>query len=202
MDEFTTFLKNYETMTRALDDACHAARDPPDVLDVEVSRPIRNGKKGRPRIEISLGILERAKTTPRTVLAAEANCTVRTLRKRLVEAGIEEPGLPPVHLRPYDMDRHPDPRARGGMMSMEQVVEKVSSAIEQFPTSGTRILQGHLRSKGTYVGRHKIQKARRIISGEQSTDRSSAIQRRIYNVCGPNSVWHNDGNHGESFSWH
>ena len=64
MDEFTTFLKNYETMTRALDDACHSARDPPDVLDVEVSRPIRNGKKGRPRIEISLGILERAKTTP------------------------------------------------------------------------------------------------------------------------------------------
>lgn len=72
----------------------------------------------------------------------------------------------------------------------------VFEILSQTPYAGESYVSGGLRARGIFVQRHRI---RAML---QQTDpigralrRRTAIQRRHYNVKGPNHLWHIDGNH-------
>lgn len=67
-----------------------------------------------------------------------------------------------------------------------------------FPRAGIRILSGMLRNVDLIVSQQRVgESLRRIDPVERIFDRIR-LRRRGYRVPGPNSLWHHDGQHGES----
>lgn len=68
---------------------------------------------------------------------------------------------------------------------------------EDFPRAGIRILSGMLRGVDLIVSQQRVgESLRRIDPVERIFDRVR-LRRRGYQVPGPNSLWHHDGQHGE-----
>ena len=65
-----------------------------------------------------------------------------------------------------------------------------------FPDAGYRLVQGHLRSRGYSVRQHRVRLSVARVDPEGVAERwARSIPRRVYRVCGPNALWHIDGNH-------
>ena len=72
----------------------------------------------------------------------------------------------------------------------------VKSIKESHPNDGERLLIGHLSSLGIILPRSRIRASiHRVDPINTAIRRSIAIQRRVYCVSGPNSLWHIDGHH-------
>ncbi|KAJ7730009.1 hypothetical protein DFH07DRAFT_781776 [Mycena maculata] len=56
-DEYATLQTSISDMVTALDLACHESMDPPDGGPLVVTRRVRTGRRGRPRIEIDAQFL-------------------------------------------------------------------------------------------------------------------------------------------------
>lgn len=67
------------------------------------------------------------------------------------------------------------------------------------PTAGLSILSGSLRSMGHIVPQQRIRHALLQIDPVRRIFGRQPIQRRTYNVAGPNSLWHHDGQHGKFY---
>jgi hypothetical protein len=73
---------------------------------------------------------------------------------------------------------------------MEQV-------LELFPNFGRQMLDGHFRFLGHHVPRSRILESYARVHGAPTTMfGAKRIQRRVYSVPGPNSLYHHDGQHG------
>ncbi len=69
---------------------------------------------------------------------------------------------------------------------------------EQFPSFGRRMIDGYFMALQERVPRRRIEESyHRVIGPPVSTFGNRRIQRRVYSVPGPNSLWHHDGQHGE-----
>lgn len=64
------------------------------------------------------------------------------------------------------------------------------------PHVGEVMLNGHLRSRGIVLQRHRLRQAvRRVDSQGVEARRTTTIYRRVYSLPCPNYIWHIDGNH-------
>lgn len=70
----------------------------------------------------------------------------------------------------------------------------------QYARAGITILHGMLRNLGLHIPRTRIQASLLRIDPVQRVFERIRIRRRVYNVPGPNSLWHHDGQHGERFN--
>ncbi|XP_031551143.1 uncharacterized protein LOC116288486 [Actinia tenebrosa] len=81
-------------------------------------------------------------------------------------------------------------------ISDEELMSTVTDILQQTPYAGESYIIGALRAKGVFVQRCRI---RAILQHAdpigRALRRSTAIQRRRYNVRAPNHLWHIDGNH-------
>ena len=77
-----------------------------------------------------------------------------------------------------------------------QLDSLIRQAQEQNPNIGLRLAKGFLRSKGHRVQRERIRASLLRTDPIGLFERwSQAVRRRKYNVPGPLSLWHIDGNH-------
>jgi hypothetical protein len=139
----------------------------------------RSGKPGRPRKDIDPAYLAEATASGRNIkrgtLAAALNVHRHTLRKRLVEHGLNT-----------KFDTLNDPELDS--LTREFKAKK--------PTSGLRYLRGHLRKHGVRVQKERVRHSLKRVDGlGQALRTRLAIKRRRYTVPRPNYLWHGDGHH-------
>ena len=67
-----------------------------------------------------------------------------------------------------------------------------------FRRAGLSMLDGMLRRLGHRLPRERIRESLMRIDPVQRVFQRIRIRRRVYSVPGPNSLWHHDGQHGES----
>lgn len=143
-------------MVRDLEEACHRSMDPPSMPPPPITYHKRTGRPGRPRIEIDTSFLTNALAHrgPHT-LEHVTNCSARTIRRRALEQGLVEPGVP-VFREQVEEDGtvtkiHTSTTAPTSNLSDEQLDTLVASALETFPQFGRSMLQGSLRAAGHRV---------------------------------------------------
>lgn len=82
-------------MVSALDEACHISSDPADTPGLVVSRRVRTGRPGRPRVEIDRDFLAHAlELRGPQDLEEIFDCDARTIRRRGLEYSLLQPGAP------------------------------------------------------------------------------------------------------------
>lgn len=78
----------------------------------------------------------------------------------------------------------------------DELIQLLRSHLENFPTCGYRLADGWLRQKRYRIQESRIREAMRRIDPLGVASRwLTTIQRRTYSVCGPQALWHLDGNH-------
>ena len=78
----------------------------------------------------------------------------------------------------------------------EELDQKVIKLSAEFPNCGERMLNQILRNEGVYVQRTLLRDSISRVDASGSQERKkNRLHRRIYNVQGPNHLWHIDTNH-------
>ena len=192
-------------MILALENAMVTSSDPPDGEPLSFSTRISSGEPGRPSVDITPEDLARLATgrTTHEQIAQIYMCSARTIRRRLLEYGLSTPG-PPVYvdepqpdntvLRTYSAGVSSD-LSRLDDSELDQLLLRI---YEQFPSFGRRMIDGYLMQLGERVPRQRVVASYlRVIGPPTATFATRRIQRRVYSVPGPNSLWHHDGQHGK-----
>ncbi|KAH3829073.1 uncharacterized protein LOC127880799 [Dreissena polymorpha] len=87
-------------------------------------------------------------------------------------------------------------RGRYSSISNEELDNLVREITDGNQTLGQRMVQGHLQSLGHRVQRQRVADSLiRVDEAAVAMRWCHSIRRRVYNVAGPNSLWHIDGNH-------
>ncbi|KAG9221975.1 hypothetical protein CCMSSC00406_0009183 [Pleurotus cornucopiae] len=191
-----------EDMVAHLEDASHRSADLADKPFFATTSTVRTGRRGRPRIEIDPGLLAVAfELRGPSHLATTFNVHPRTIRRRVLEQGLAEPGEPV-----YVDYEQPDGsiarvyRSSTGAVSAiddEELDGIVLYILDAFPGFGRRMIDGHLKFLGHHIPRSRIQASYARVHGAPASGFGPRrIERRVYNVPGPNSLWHHDGQHG------
>ena len=131
--------------------------------------------KGRPSILIKESELEMQFT--RIEIARLLGCSARTIRRRILEFGLE-------YISGYSQ------------ISDEDLDDLVTAFVGNLPSAGQVSLAGYLQSQGHHIQRWRIHDSMLRVDPWGVQQRSRRIlHRRRYRVPGPNSLWHIDGNH-------
>lgn len=195
-------------MVNCLDEASHVSNDHPDTAFIPPSIRVYNGRPGRPCIEINPTWLRTALDIygRPTSLGEVFGCALRTVRCHALEFGLVEPG-PPVYVDYVDPDGNVtciywSSTQASSDISDQELDEIMISILQVFPSLGWHMIDGHLRYLGHYIPCPWIQASYACVHGAPSTGFGPwRIQRHVYNVAGPNSLWHYDGQHGEYFTF-
>jgi hypothetical protein len=186
-----------------LDQAAMLSSDPPEDEDFELTRLVHTGRQGRPRIEINHDVLETGlHMRGPTHLAPVFRTSARTVRRRALDYGLVDAGAP-VYVT-YEAEdgltyRYYTSSSTGPMsdLSDEQLDAITYQIIETFPTFGRTMINGHLRFLGHHVPRSRVRESYWRVHGPPAQSFGARrIERRVYSVPGPNSLWHHDGQHG------
>lgn len=185
--------------------AASRSKDIPDQEPETVTtKVVHNGQAGRPTIDIpftKLQALSKGRITMEEV-AAYFGCSARTVRRRMVQYGLAEAG-PPVY-EDQEIDGTIQRVYRRGEstrlsnISDHELDQLVSRIHAQFPSFGRRMIDGYLLQLD-----HRIPRSRLLASYARAVGpalqqfSNRRLVRRTYNVAGPNSLWHHDGQHGE-----
>jgi len=193
-----------QSMLQALDAGCIASSDEPDAPAPVFGERVSDGGRGRPPVSVDaneLAVLSAGRTT-RNQLANLYNCSARTIRRRLVEYGLSAPG-PPVYIQEEQPDGTIQRRYFAGSSSdLSQISDTdldriILGIYQQFPSFGRRMIDGYLMQLGERVPRSRVlQSYLRVVGPSRNTFGPRRIQRQVYSVPGPNSLWHHDGQHG------
>jgi hypothetical protein len=186
-----------------LEAARHEARDLPDGSGVEVAWKVKSGRKGRPKQQIDPQWLSQMSTLRnKEGLAPVLGCSARTLRRRALEYKLVTPGMP-VSRRVEFPDGGYQTVFDGNRthivpLTNEQVDTIVASHLEMFPNFGRSMMAGSLRVEGHNIPRQRVRESYdRLQGGPTARFGQRRIHRRAYQVAGPNSLWHHDGQHGQ-----
>ncbi|KAI0060522.1 hypothetical protein BV25DRAFT_1807039 [Artomyces pyxidatus] len=208
LDEYSRLLQ-YSTVL----DSSHHGR--PTII-----QEVRSGGRGRPRIVIDPDWLAWA-YGHRSVkgIARFLHVGRSTVRNALLEYGLAEPQANPFPQQPSLIDQlEPQPV---GVVPGEQQFAAIPASIasftgpltsfedgqldaaivglrSHFPRAGVTMLDGMLRGTGVHVSREHIRQSLLRIEPVRRIFERIRIERRVYNVPGPNALWHHDGQHGES----
>ena len=142
-------------------------------------RVLQENRRGCPKLEINQEQLE-------YLLHLGFNCpkiaevlgvSTSTIRRRMTEFGLSIASL-------YSS------------ITDQELDMLVSQIKEEFPNCGSRLMHGHLLSRGHRISQTRIREALHRVNSEGVAIRwTSAVQRRKYAVSSPLSLWHLDGNH-------
>jgi hypothetical protein len=192
-------------MISELDAATSSSSDIPDAHAIALGSRPSHGTVGRPAVHIDpdeLAMLSIGRTR-RTQLALIYDCSARTIRRRLLQYGQSQPG-PPVYIDEEQADGSVVRIYSAGSSSdLSQLTDNeldqlMVSIYQQFPTFGRRMIDGYLLLLGERVPRSRIEDSyHRAIGASSRTFGPRRIERRVYSVPGPNSLWHHDGQHGK-----
>lgn len=196
---------NARDMLRLIDENEHAVHDashgaaPAPVTLVPTA--------GRPRIDIDYDFLKNAhEMAPPGHIAQLLSCSARTVRRRVLEAGLATPAPPVFRLEdpaggvPPSLVRNPEATGRvSSDISDDDLDGAVAEILQQFQNEGRSIIAGQLRARGHHhVPRDRIRQSIQRVTGVPAHFGRQPIQRREYRVAGPDSLWHHDGQHGTS----
>lgn len=79
----------------------------------------------------------------------------------------------------------------------DELDEIMQQILQHFPFFGHRMIQGHFYYLGHRVTRSRMLESYTWVHGAPINIFGSWwIQRWVYSVPGPNSLWHHDGQHG------
>jgi hypothetical protein len=191
-----------QNMVVHLDEAAVLSADPPDGPTIETTYVVHTGRQGRPRIDINYDILSTAlEMRGPTQLANVFHTSARTIRRRALEYGLVEPG-PPVFAYYEAQDGtviryHTSSTAPMSDLSNDELDAITYQILETFPTFGRRMIAGHLSHMGHRVPRSRLVDSYwRVHGPPTSAFGGRRIERRVYSVPGPNSLWHHNGQHG------
>ena len=94
-----------------------------------------------------------------------------------------------MHMKIAGIEKYTDISDR----HLDETVRRIKS---DHPNDGEILMQAHLLRVGVRVPRQKLRSAiHRVDPTNTALRRTTTVRRRIYQVEGPNSVWHLDGNH-------
>ncbi|KAG6904783.1 hypothetical protein DXG01_007231 [Tephrocybe rancida] len=203
-EDFQSVQESLDQMISALEDATTLSSDSADAPPPLLGGTSSNGQPGCPRIDIrqeDLASLTSGHVTHQQI-ADLYGCSARTIRRRLVEYGMSLPG-PPVYTQHQQSDGSIlceyalGVSADLSQLSDEELDRTMLEIYEQFPSFGRRMIDGYLLHLGERVPRQRIiDSYHRVIGPTTSTFGTCRIQRRVYSVPGPNSLWHHDGHTG------
>jgi hypothetical protein len=189
-------------MIARLDEAASVSADPPTGPAIETTYLAHTGHQGRPRIEINPDILATAlEMRGPTQLASVFNTSARTIRRRALDYGLAEPGEP-VFATYVDEDGtihqfHTSSTAPASNLSDDELDTIMRQIVQTFDGYGRRMISGHLSYLGHHVPRPRLRESYlRVYGPPAATVNGRRIERRVYSVPGPNSLWHHDGQHG------
>lgn len=142
-------------------------------------RPVRSGKRGRPRKVVDSVLLQNAfspgRNIPVSKLAKKLNIDRRTLSAQMKKLNINREF---TEITDEDLD--------GIIREYKQLR----------PTPGLSYIIGYLRSHDLYIQRWRVAASHQRVSPlAADVNGADAIQRRTYWVKRPNSLWHCDGHH-------
>lgn len=205
--ERITIENSLQSMIDHLDDAARQSVDPPDAPPIQASYVVPTGRPGRPRIEIEPSILAPAiELRGPTHLAAVFQVSARTVRRRALEYGLVEPGAP-VYVD-YEAEDgtvtrfYTSSTAPTSDLSDDELDGIMQQILDHFPYFGRRMIQGHFQYLGHRVTRSRVLESyARVYGAPLNIFGLRRIQRRVYSVPGPNSLWHHDGQHGVSCNY-
>ena len=81
-------------------------------------------------------------------------------------------------------------------ISDNQLDDHIRDIKYHHPHTGHALIEGHLKSQGIKVQRRRLcESIRRVDPIASSIRWQQLLKRRVYNVPGPNALWHIDGNH-------
>jgi hypothetical protein len=185
-----------------LDSARHEARDLPDGPALEVTWKAKTGLKGRPKQQFDPVWLAQASTLRKDAgIAPVLGCSARTIRRRKLEYKLATAGLPVSQRVQYPDGGsglvYAGNRTLTFSMTNNEVDAIVSSHLEMFPNFGRSMMSGSLQTEGHNIPRERVRESYdRIQGGPTACFGQRTIHRRAYQVAGPNSLWHHDGQHG------
>ena len=137
------------------------------------SHTVRSGQRGRPRFDITESQLQYLTSLSFTwkQIAKMLGISRVTLYRRRVEFGM-------LH--------------QGQAVGDEELLHLLEEMRHQYPEMGEVMVLGRLRALGYSVSRDRVRSAIRETDPLNTALRATAGQlaRRIYNVPGPNSLWH------------
>ena len=77
----------------------------------------------------------------------------------------------------------------------QRLDNNVSTIVKDFPFNGENMIKQLLLGKGIKVRRSCMCYSIHQVDGQGMADRKKMLQPRVYNVKGPNYLWHVDTNH-------
>ncbi|KAK7043515.1 hypothetical protein R3P38DRAFT_3441058 [Favolaschia claudopus] len=168
---------------------------------------VYSGAAGRPSIEIDPDFLRWAYSLRSTSSIAHFLGVSRTVvRQALLDHGIAEPQEQPAGLSTREErdgatngEEQPAISSYTGPLSTitdDELDELVIRLRHHFRRAGVRMMQGMLRRLGHHVQIERIRQSLLRIDPVRRVFERITIRRRTYNVPGPNSLWHHDGQHG------
>lgn len=194
-------------MQELLDEAMLSSHDLPDIDALQLQSTLvsreHTGCPGRPRIYINDSILQLAMSVRngQTNLAMASGVHPRTVCRHALDHGLVQPGQP-VYVEFTDKDGtisriYQSSTAPVSTIPDGKLDSLVLYCLQAFPRFGRRMVAGHLSFLGENVQRDRIQASMRQVQGVPLNHFGvNHIERRVYSVAGPNSLWHHDGQHG------
>ena len=136
------------------------------------------GRRGRPPVFLNLNMVEFLRGVGYTwnEISKALLVSRTTVWKKLKEANVS-------------LNKYSD-------ISDVSLDQQVSQLQTQYPHCGQVLLRSMLQSQGIVVQRQRLRESVRRVDPAHSNSRwRQQISRRTYNVPGPNSLWHIDGQH-------
>ena len=195
-------ISSIDQMVAALENTAVLSTDPVDEPFFNATSVIHTGQCGCPHINIDSELLAVVfELCGPTHLAQTFNVHPHTIRRCILEQGLAEPGEPVYvdYEQPDGSITHVFCSSTGALsdLSDQELDDIVLYILEAFPGFGRRMIDGHLKFLGHRIPCSQIQASYARVHGAPPTGFGPRrIERCIYSVPGPNSLWHHDGQHG------
>lgn len=190
-------------MVQQLDAACHHSVDPPDAPLLPVIETVQSGRRGRPAKVIDRTFLQYAlNMSGPAKIAKLLHCCPRTVRRAALRYGLVTPA-PPVFRSIANNDGtttriHTTVTPPVSQLTDQALDREVADILTVFPNFGRVMLAGRLAASGLRVPDARVRASYLRVRGAPPVFGRRRIIRKKYNVAGPNSLWHHDGQHGKS----
>ncbi len=199
--EYTTLQDSLTRMVADLDQACHQSVDAPDAQPLQVLQVLRTGRRGRPSKAIDRQFLQFAlEMRGPAAIARLLGCSPRHVRREALRLGLAMPANP-VFTTTRDADGNPiqlhtTSTPPVSTMTDAELDQALIAILSSFPRFGRKMIAANLRSQGHRVPDSRVRASYLRVVGVPAAFGQRIIVRKKYQVPGPNSLVHHDGQHG------
>lgn len=193
-----------------LDEAMNASADNLDALPIPFSKQVSKDILSHLYMNISpedFAVLS-ADCTTWMQLAKIYNCDPCTIRRQLLEYGISRPGSP-VYTNKVNPDGNIIKTYHSGISSkLSNITNMELDTImleihQQFLSFGQRMIGGYLMQLDHQVLQScLLDLYHQVVGSSPHIFGPCCLQRQVYSVPGPHSLWHHNGQHGGFFHFY